>query len=181
MELTIVVATMPERRQLLSRCLWHLEHQTVQDFDVIVAHGRKAGYGDKLMKAFSLAETSHVMACDDDDWLALHAVETVLPYTEDFVGYDATQIVHGRYAETIYQETASHICPLRTDLATLFPLDNDYYGDIRWTKATAPFIKTETYIDQPLYFYDKWSDGGGWSPTREVGWWPYDKLRFRWI
>lgn len=181
MTITVVVCTIPERWQLLGRCLWHLQNQSTDKFDVIVAHGSRRGKGDKLNKAFSLATTSHVMVCDDDDYLALHAVETLLPHSEDFVGFDAVQTVHGRYAETIHQEVASHICPIRTDLARLFPFGNEYLADVKWTKAVKPFCRTTAYVGQPLYFYDKWVKGGGWSPTREVGWWPYDKLRFNWI
>lgn len=172
---------MPERKQLLYRNLWHLENQSTQDFDVIVCHSSKKKKGDKLNRAYALAETSHVMVCDDDDYLALHAIETLLPYEEDFVGFDAVQTVHGRYAETIHQEVASHICPTRTDLAKMIPFGNEYLADIKWTKAVKPFVKTSAYVNQPLYFYDKWVDGGEWSPTREVGFWPHDKRNFRWI
>ena len=181
MTVTIVVCHLRERRQLLSRCLFYLENQTVRPDAVFVMHG-EGGKGDKLEKAFRLAETSHVMVVDDDDWVSPVLVESIQGFDVDFVGYDALQTVAGRYAETIHQETASHICPLRTDLATLIPFTNEYLADIKWTKATAPFVKTEAYVDRPLYFYDKWNPtAGGWSPPRQVGWWPHNPLNFKWI
>lgn len=184
MNLTIIVCTMPERRQLLGRCLWHLENQTCQEFNVIIAHG-KGKKGDKINRAMKLVETSHVMVCDDDDWIAQHHVETVLSFDEDFVGYDALQMVHGRYAETIHQEVASHICPIRTEIAQILPFGNEYLADIKWTKSTAKFVKSSTYIDQALYFYDKWNERGvgEWSPPRQVGYWPHNKMNenWRWI
>lgn len=175
---------MPERRQLLGRCLWYLQHQSSQVFQVIIVQGNKPK-GDKLNLAFKYVDTSHLMMCDDDDWVSPNLVSSVIGHDEDFVGYDALQMVHGRYAQTIHQETASHICPIRTDIARTFPFGNEYLADIKWTKATAQFIGTETYIDDALYFYDKWNERGvgEWSPSRQVGYWPYDKLHpnFRWL
>jgi glycosyltransferase involved in cell wall biosynthesis len=181
MTLTIIVCTIPERAQLLGRCLWYLEHQSDPDFDTLIVAG-KQGKGDKLNRAYWTAETTHVMVCDDDDWISPNLVAAVKPYDTDYVGYDALQLVGGRYATTIHQETASHICPIKTDLARAVPFGNTYLDDIRWTRAVAPLVRSETYLDDTLYFYDKWvKPGGGWSPPREVGYWPHDKQAFRWI
>lgn len=180
MTLTIVVCHMRERASLLSRCLFYLENQTVQDFDVLVMHADKPK-GQKLNRAFREAKTSHVMVVDDDDWVSPILVESVLPFDEDFVGYDSVQMVDGMFSQIIRQETASHICPVRTELALQVPFDDGYFEDIRWTKQVAPLIETETYIDKPLYFYDKWnSRQGEWSPVRQVGRWPHDKRNFGW-
>jgi len=182
-DLTVVVCTIPERRQLLGRCLWFLEHQGRSDFKVLVAHGSKRGKGDKLNLAFSLAKTSHVMVLDDDDWLSERHMEVVLPELDyDFVGYDAVQMVNGRFNQVIHQETASHICPIRTELAQEVTFGNEYLDDITWTKRVAELVETETYIDDQLYYYDKWNrNGRGWSPPRHVGNWPHDKSRWQWI
>lgn len=180
MTLTIIVCHMRERRQLLSRCLWYLENQTVSDFDVLVMHANKPK-GDKLNRAFREAKTSHVMVVDDDDWVSPVLVESVIDFTTDFVGYDSVLMADGRYAQTYHQETASHICPIRTDLARQVPFGNDYLDDITWTRQVAPLVETEAYVDRTLYFYDKWNPrGGGWSPPRQVGWWPYDMRNFQW-
>lgn len=182
MELTVIVTTIPERKQLLGRCLYYLEHQSVNDFQVIVAHG-KGLKGDKLNRVFPLIKTSHLMMVDDDDWVSERLVENVLPHDEDFVGYDALQMVNGRFAQLIHQETASHICPIRTELAQQVMFGNDYLDDITWTKQVAPLVQTQTYIHDVLYFYDKWNPPGqaGWSPPRQVGYWPHDKIRHLWI
>lgn len=186
MTLTIVVCHMRERAQLLSRCLWYLENQTCDKFDVLVMHS-PGPKGDKLNLAFSRVETSHVMVVDDDDWVSPVLVESVIDHDEDFVGYDALQMADGRFATVIPQEVASHICPIRTDLARLFPFGNEYLADIKWTKATKLFVKSTAYIDRQLYFYDKWnptggySHSGGWSPPRQVGFWPHDKSKHYWL
>lgn len=188
MDLTIIVTTIPERKQLLGRCLYYLEHQSVDDFQVFIAHG-KGLKGDKLNRVFPLVQTSHLMMVDDDDWISERLVENVLPHDEDYVGYDALQMVNGRYAQTIHQETASHICPIRTDLARQVPFGNKYLADIEWTKKVAQLVQTQAYIDDVFYFYDKWnpevaySRDEGWSPPRQVGYWPHDKMRsnFWWM
>lgn len=180
MTLTIVVCHMRERASLLSRCLFYLENQTVTDFDVLVMHADKPK-GYKLNRAFQEVETSHVMVVDDDDWVSPVLVESVLPHDTDFVGFDTVLMVDGMFAKRIRQETASHICPIRTDLARSVEFDNDYFEDIRWTKRVAPLVETETYIPEVLYFHDKWNKrGGGWSPPRNVGRWPHDKRNFAW-
>lgn len=186
MNLTVVVTTMPERAQLLSRCLWHLQNQSVDRFEVIVAHGKKPK-GDKVNRALTVVDTSHVMFVDDDDWVSTRLVESVLPFEQDFVGYDALQMVDGVYSQVIYQEVASHICPIRTDLAREVPFGNHYLADIEWTKQVAQLVGSSAYIGEVFYFYDKWNpsewapDGGAWSPPRSVGYWPVDKSKFRWI
>ena len=186
MNLTIVVTTVPERAQLLSRCLWHLENQSVHDFEVIVAHGKRPK-GDKVMRALPLVDTSHVMFVDDDDWVSSRLVETVLPFEEDFVGYDALQMIDGMYEQIIFQEVASHICPIRTDLARQVEFGNHYLADIEWTKQVAQLVGSSSYVGDVLYFYDKWNpsewspDRRAWSPPRNVGHWPVDKTKFRWI
>ncbi len=180
MTLTIIVCHMRDRRQLLSRCLWYLEHQTVKATSLIMHSNRPKG--DKLNLAFSMVDTSHVMVLDDDDWIAPHLVESVIDHDEDFVGYDALQMADGRFSTVIHQEIGSHICPIRTEIARQVPFGNDYLDDIIWTKKIAPLIETETYIDDALYFYDKWNKrGGDWSPPRYVGWWPHDKREHHWL
>lgn len=180
MTLTIVVCHMRERRSLLSRCLFYLENQTCRDFKTLVLHANKPK-GDKLNFAYNYVDTTHVMVVDDDDWVSPVLVESVIDHNEDYVGYDAVQLADGRYSQTIHQETASHICPLKTDIARSEPFGNHYLADIEWTKALASKVLTKTYVDRPLYFYDKWNKpGGGWSPPRKVGMWPYDPRNFGW-
>lgn len=187
MELTVVICTIRERRQLLGRCLWYLEHQGRDDFHVIIAHGQKRGKGDKLNLAFSLVETPYVMVLDDDDWLSERHMQSVLPILAadefDFVGYDAAQMVVGRFHTVIPQETASHICPIRIDLARSVEFGNEYLSDIVWTKQVKKLVESETYIHDQLYYYDKWNPQGGtgWSPPRPVGYWPHDQTRYQWI
>lgn len=181
MTLTVVVCHMRERRQLLSRCLFYLENQTCRDARVLVMHSNRPK-GDKLNLAFSMVETSHVMVVDDDDWVSPVLVESVVDHTEDFVGYDAVQMVDGRYSTVLPQQTGSHICPIRTELAVQVPFGNGYLDDITWTEGVAPLVETSAYVDRRLYFYDKWNRrGGGWSPPRQVGWWPHDKRNFGWL
>jgi len=178
--LTIIVCHMRDRRSLLSRCLFYLENQTCDKAEVLVMHANKPK-GDKLNFAYNHVTTSHVMVVDDDDWISPVLVESVIDHEEDFVGYDALQMVDGRYSEVLHQETASHICPTRTELAQSVEFGNEYLADIKWTKKVAPLVETETYVDRRLYFYDKWNKpGGAWSPTRQVGPWPYNPLNFQW-
>lgn len=180
MTLTIIVCHMRERRSLLSRCLFYLENQTCQDFQTLVMHANKPK-GDKLNFAYNHVTTSHVMVVDDDDWVSPVLVESVIDHDEDYVGYDALQMADGRFSQIIHQEIASHICPMRTDLAASEPFGNHYLADIEWTKRIAPKVETSAYVDRPLYFYDKWNKpGGDWSPPRQVGYWPYDMRNFGW-
>lgn len=180
MDLTIVVCHMRERAQLLTRCLYYLEHQTCDKARVLVMHANSPK-GDKLMRAFSVVDTSHVMVVDDDDWVSPVLVERVIDHTEDWVGFDSVLIADGRFSQVRHEGVASHICPLRTELASSEPFGNAYMDDLTWSLAIAPKVETSVYIDEPLYFYDKWnSPGGEWSPPRQVGWWPHDKRNFWW-
>jgi hypothetical protein len=178
--LTVIVCTIPERRSLLSRCLWYLEHQTVTDFEVIVAHGPQ-GKGTKLARAFPLVETSHVMVVDDDDWISPLLVESVLPFREDWVGYDAVQFTDGRFDRKLTLNPGSHICPTRIGLALEAPFGDEYSAAYDYTDFVASKAESTSYIVEPFYFYDKWNaPGGEWSPPRNVGMWPHDKSLWRW-
>lgn len=186
MDLTIIVTTVPERQRLLSRCLFFLEQQTAKvgvDFDTLVMHGKRLK-GDKLNMAFQHVTTSHLMMVDDDDWISPVLVEHVLDYDVDFVGYNAAQTVDGMFTEIIHQEIASHICPLKTELAKSEVFGNEYLADIKWTKKIAPKVQSNVHLDEMLYFYDKHnphSGPTGWSPPRNVGPWPHDKMLHRWL
>jgi|SRR3990167_2436547 len=183
MELTVIVTTLPERARLLSRCLWHLENQTIRNFEVLVMHGPRMK-GDKLNMAFQHVDTSHLMMVDDDDYISPVLVEHVLSYDDDFIGYNALQTVGGMFTTVIEQEVASHICPIRADLARSVPFGNHYLADIEWTKTVAPLVESNVHLDEVLYFYDKWNPPGpvsGWSPPRNVGPWPHDKSLHRWL
>ena len=181
MTLTIIIPTIVERRQLLSRCLFYMDHQTDQEFQVIVVESGQ-GVGDKINWAFEHVETSHLMMCSDDDWVSERLVEMVKPFDEDFVGFDIMGLVGGRFYDVLPQALASHICPIQTDLARAVPFPNDYGTDGPWRDAVAETIQSSAYVHEPLYFYDKWNaPEGGYSPPRDVGFWPYDESRWLWI
>lgn len=183
MELTVIVTTMPERKRLLSRCLWYLENQTNRNFEVLVMHGNRPK-GDKLNMAFQHVTTSHLMMVDDDDWIAQHLIDRVITHDVDFVGYNALQTADGMFTTVIEQEIASHICPIRADLARQVHFGNHYLADIEWTKQVAPLVESNIHLDEVLYFYDKWNPPvgpTGWSPPRNVGPWPHDKSLHRWL
>jgi hypothetical protein len=205
MILSVLIPTVSARASTLSRTLWYLQQQT-GDFEVIVARGDQIGLGDKTNALIEAATGEYFIIVDDDDYVASHYMETVLPYLDgrfDYVGYRILALWDGRYWLSIAHDAKNPFgaitlnrgvdkkMPIRRDLILDLKLGNEFEDDWYFAQAIHNRIRTSTFIDDHLYVYDWWPetmtfpggqrDQGNWRPQRDIGVWPVDKRRIRWL
>lgn len=204
MLLTIAVATVPSRASLLSRLLWTLSAQLEPRVEVLV-HGGPAPLGDKSNEMWALARGRFVARCDDDDLVSADYVSSLLLALDagaDFVGFNVLYTVDGTFVGEYphdYERGENHpgasvrsVSPmmvLPTEVARRHPHGNVRTSDFEWAGAVMRDWKPQqpVYIDRVLYHYDCRPDHS-LSPSgevplaqRDVGKWPYDPERFRWV
>lgn len=202
MKLSVLVPTVTPRASLLSRLLYGLCNQK-GDFEVLVHSDDSLGMGDKLNSMFAEARGDYVVCVDDDDMLSDGYMDTVLPaLLGDFVGYRILVLHDGRFWMEVThrwdvdgwgktERGVSPKCPVRTDIARQVEFGNEYNDDQAWSRRVGELVASGTFIDRPLYVYDWWSQhmlgttpdqySGRWEMQRDVGEWPFDSERIRWV
>jgi hypothetical protein len=194
--LTVVVPTIPGRESLLSRCLWSITTQAPDTVEIIVIGG-PGQLGDKANQGAELASGSHMVLVDDDDYLAADFMAAVLPeLSVDFVGYRILQLFDGRFGGTsttdarngqtfepgIHGPTPKGVTAV--DIWRACPMANHYRGDRWWCSQAALQVQSSVFIDRPLYVYDHFARSSafiGTNEQRDVGAWPYEAERVRFV
>lgn len=199
--LSVIVATIPGRESLLSRCLHSITEQP-GDYEVIVVAGT-GGLGTKYNAAVAIAEGSHVTNVDDDDWLAADYMAHMLPLCEtgvDYVGLKILALVNGGFwhvrvttgAVKTWVDTdvdGQVVYPpqgpvpkgaIRRELAAQIVYGNRYAADKVWSADAATLVVTWEFADRCLYVYDYVPHRFGINAGgRDVGMWPFDEARVR--
>ena len=205
MRLSVLVPTITARASTLTRSLWYLQQQT-GDFEVIVATGDDIGLGDKTNNLIAAAAGDYFIIVDDDDHLPSHYMDTVLPFldgTFDYVGYRILALHEGRYWLSIAHDAKNPFeaftlnrgvdkkMPIRRSLMEGLSLGNEFEDDWLFAQSIHDRVQTSMFIDDHLYVYDWWPDTmtfpggrrdqGNWGPQRDIGRWPFDPDRIRWL
>lgn len=205
MILSVLIPTVTARVSTLSRSLWYLQQQT-GDFEVIAYGGDEVGVGDKTNALIAAASGDYFIIVDDDDHLVPHYMDTVLPHldgTFDYVGYRILALHEGRYWLSIAHDAKNRFeaftlnrgvdkkMPIRRSLMAGLSLGNEFEDDWDFAKAIHDRVETSMFIDEHLYVYDWWPqtmtfpggkrNQGKWGPQRDIGYWPFDERRIRWL
>lgn len=124
----------------------------------------------------------------------------------DFLGYKILALRDGQYWLSIAHDAKNPfgnptlnrgVCnkmPIRREIAAKVPFGNDYTDDWPWSGAVHALIRTSDFVDDHLYVYDWWPDSMAfrdytsvWQPhekfsdQRDIGEWPFDPERVRWL
>ena len=124
----------------------------------------------------------------------------------DFLGYRILALQNGKYWLSIAHDAKNPfgnptlnrgVCnkmPIRRSIAAKVPFGNDYTDDWPWSGAVHALVETSEFIDDHLYVYDWWPDSMAFrdystvwqpheefSPQRDIGEWPFDPERVRWL
>lgn len=201
--LSIVIPTIPSRTALLSRLLHGLAEQTDSRCEVLIVDG-EGQLGDKVNAGLAAARGRLSVIVDDDDELAADYVTTVCGEAmahrhvdpPEYIGYRIQNLVDGRWVSSIGHRLdgdqswcseprgVGPKCPFLTAVGREVPFENDYHADRRWSAAVAERLQRGAFIDRHMYRYDFRSSGSefiGSGGRVEVGTWPFDRSRFRWL
>lgn len=205
-KLSLLVATVPARASLLSRLLWTLESQLIEDVEVLIHADPGKSIGDKSNEMYAAASGDFVARIDDDDTVAQDYVvmlTDVLDLGADFIGFKVLHTIGGVYSAEYPHDYSRGVTDpgaairgisaqmvLPTAVAREVSFGNGYHDDFAWARAVTQTWKPSlpAYIDRALYHYDYWPahslpsvPDGLDRPQRDVGTWPYDEGKFRWI
>lgn len=124
----------------------------------------------------------------------------------DFLGYKILALHNGKYWLSIAHDAKNPfgnptlnrgVCnkmPIRREIAAKVPFGNDYTDDWPWSGAVHALVESSEFIDDHLYVYDWWPDSMAFrdhravwrpheefAPQRDIGVWPFDPERVRWL
>jgi hypothetical protein len=209
-ELSLLIATVPQREGLLSRLLNILDHQLDdRRVEAIVHKHPTKPMGQKFNELYQAANGRLSVQIDDDDMVSDYYVEDVLAVSEghDFVGYKVEYTVNGKLAETYtidpsrqrqlipYGPEAGRIrgvtpkCPMLTEHAKRFKFDSFQGSDWYWIQDVIRdgFPHNPVFLDRSLYHYDCWPEHSlgthpaEWTEQRQLPVLDYDRHQFTWI
>ena len=187
--LSILIATLPERKQQLDRLLDHIYAQTEEfpgEVEVLIDNREKLSIGEKRQSLLERAKGHFVTFIDDDDWISYDFIGRVIFVLEscpeaDSVSMRGSMSTNGNHEEPFYisienktwskrdgtyYRSPNHITPVRRELALKAgfpPISRS--EDFEYSRRLLPYLKKEVYAgDDPLYYY--WYITGKEAPVR---------------
>ena len=185
--LSLLICTLPERKQFLDRLISRLKPQITPEVEVLISDsGKEISIGKKRNELITSAKGEYIAFIDDDDWVSEQYVEKILKATDykpDVVGFNSiisfdqntprrveitlnhTEWSHkmgkikGEEHPIIYYRCPNHLSPVKRIIAKsiIFPEINNQEDKI-YSLALKEKCKDEIYIDDYMYFYDNRSD-----------------------
>lgn len=162
-DLSIITATIPERRTTLNFLTRKLEQYEGQVEHVVVPGDGTVGR--KINAGFQRAKGRYVCVLDDDDWVATDYVASILnaiEYKPDVVtfGVQKGDEVYWLRADTDVDHgdvrMANHLCAWKREIALSVPcLPRNYGWDVVWYNCVrlSGLVHDAHFVRRVLYFY----------------------------
>lgn len=175
LKLSILIATMPSRLEMLDELMANLNIQIDRLHDqveVIIDPVVKYNIGTKRNKLLEKANGEYVVFIDDDDHVAYNYVNLILEACEegsDCIGISGTMTTNGKKEtqwhiskdfgswytkDNIHFRTPNHISPVKREIALKAGFPEIKFGeDFEYSMRLIPLIKTETKVNGNIYWY----------------------------
>ncbi len=181
-DLSVLVCTVHTRRNTFGPKITEQVYTQFEDLPpdyqdrleiIILSDNKQMMLGHKRNVMVDMAQGRYVQFVDDDDRIADDMFKTVLDAIRtdaDVITFLASVSLNGgepklcHYSKDFkrdvntadeYQRLPNHICAVKRELAQRSSFPNVPHGeDSAYSKLLRPLLKTETFIDRPLYFYD---------------------------
>lgn len=179
MKLSILIPTLPDRTQWLSRIKDILTPQLVPGVQIMEDDRPKIPTGTKRNDLIRRAQGDYVTFVDDDDRVApfyvseiLKAIDSTIPFTgPDVITYHGQMTTNGRHPVNwviklgedwverggVYFRFPNHLAVIKRDIALRVPFENVYQQEdykFACKLRDLRLLKTEVHIQKQLYFYD---------------------------
>lgn len=174
MILSLLICTIPKRKEMLDKLLFELRSQvSAGQYEVeILVDPNPGTIGAKRQRLLLAAQGDYVSFIDDDDEVATDYLKTIIPNlgVVDAIGFEGEITTNGRnkkrfsismhhgYHEKsgVYYRFNNHLSPVKRSIALAIgykdiPFAEDYDYALRLHEAG--LVKTEKYIYKPMYFY----------------------------
>jgi len=174
-KLTILIPTLTSRKHFLDRLIDVIGGQCKQiDTKIFILEDRgEETIGHKRNHLLDKCETEYCAFIDDDDLVSSDYVERVhegINKGVDVVTFKGIITSEGKKPETfihklglkyteqkgIYFRPPNHLNPMKVELARQVKFPETSFGedaDFAKRMAESGLLKTEYFIDQPMYFY----------------------------
>ena len=178
-KLTITIATIPKRKPLFDSLMNELKRQIStfgyeDEVEILFDSDDDRFLGTKRKLMLEKAQGLFTCAIDDDDQISefylYHLISAInQDETVDCLAINGFITTNGQderkwfischyedwfEKDKIYYRTPNHICPIRTDIARLVDFqDVDWGEDYPFSQNIKPFLKRETPVPEPIYWY----------------------------
>lgn len=173
--LSILIATMPSRKQELRALLDNLRTQCeeFEETEIVINARMDINIGQKRNLLLQEAKGDYVVFIDDDDHVTDNYIACILTACiagSDCIGISGTITTNGQRRKqwhisksfgkwyeknNTYYRTPNHISPVRRELALASGFPEISHGeDAEYSKRLLPMLRTETVIKGNLYWYD---------------------------
>lgn len=171
-KLSILIATMPLRRDKLANLRQVLDRQMTPEVEIITDISMSYNIGCKRNKMLEMASGTYIVFCDDDDLIAADYVTKILEACKadcDCIGISGVITTNGKQEmnwhisrdyqgwferNNVYYRTPNHISPVKRELALKagFP-EVAFSEDYEYSMRLLPLLKSEIKIPGILYYY----------------------------
>lgn len=178
MKLSILICSLHTRAHFLARLLAKLGPQTSKDVEIITdVDGGEKTIGKKRNDLLDKAVGDYVAFIDDDDLISddyISKIINAITNNPDCCGIEGIMTVNGHHPKkfihsikydkwfeqsNIYYRSPNHLSPVKRSIATTIRFPEINFGeDKEYSKGIQPLIKTESYINGPIYFYEYITD-----------------------
>lgn len=178
--LSILMPTIPGRIMESSGLIYTIDHQigTLPVEFIYLGDNKKVSLATKRNRLLGMAQGDYVCFVDDDDRVANNYVSELVKATEqgsDVIVFQELYSENGgplkpvyfdigfecdRNFEDHYERLPHYRMPMRREIVKGFKFPEEGKiamgagDDFYYAKAQRPYLKTQTKIDQALYFYD---------------------------
>lgn len=142
---------------------------------------------EKRNALLEMSDAEYVSFVDDDDEVADDFVTEITSKLDgvDYVGFQVRHFDRGKPSKPVYHSlrypkwsedergfyrNISHLNPIRSEIAKQFKFDREFGEDADWAKRVyeSGLVKTENFINKPMYFYYADADKSvAWRKRRE--------------
>lgn len=171
--LSILICSLEERKDLLDRLLYRLKPQKDDRVEILTeVDDRKILIGKKRNILMRRATGQYVAYVDDDDLVSFDYVRKILKATKkspDCCGMEGIITFRGKYPckfihskkykhwsqkDGVYYRPPNHLNPIKREIARHFPFPElNKYEDRNYSTRAYSHLKSEIYINDPIYFY----------------------------
>ena len=171
--LSILICSINRRKELFNRLMYRLTPQMDKHVEVLFeTDDGQQTIGAKRNKLIRRSSGDYLAFVDDDDLVSFDYVSKILEAVESspdccgiegiitFRGENDALFCHSiKYQnwsskDGVYYRSPNHLNPVSRKIAkkVKFPFKNNR-EDRSYADAIYPFLKTEVYIEEPIYFY----------------------------
>lgn len=170
--LTILIPTVPRRKEKLDKLLEWLYPQLTDEVELIVMmDNKKRTLWYKRNEMLWLSQGKYVVFIDDDDEITSDYVQTLLKATEsnaDVICYNVEISINGaekhkvlyskelteHFDGELYYRKPNHLMCFKREIALKEPYSDLQFGeDSDYAERIYKYIETEHIIDKVLYHY----------------------------